>query len=97
ATGSYNRPFVTPEMQLIEGYGRVQGIVYRRGDARFEGRGSEEALAAALADPECAMVNRNAGSGTRILIDRLLAAPPGDRMSRRQPVGYAIQAKSHNA
>jgi len=35
------------------------------------------------------MINRNAGSGTRILIDRLLAG--------QQPPGYAFQAKSHNA
>jgi putative molybdopterin biosynthesis protein len=35
------------------------------------------------------MVGRNAGSGTRILIDRLLA---GDR-----PAGYWSQPKSHNA
>ena len=33
----------------------------------------------ALADPECVMVNRNRGSGTRVLIDRLLGggAPAG--------------------
>ncbi len=35
------------------------------------------------------MVNRNAGSGTRILIDRLLDGA--------QPAGYWVQAKSHNA
>ena len=35
------------------------------------------------------MVNRNAGSGTRILIDRLLDGA--------QPTGYAVQTKSHNA
>lgn len=35
------------------------------------------------------MVNRNTGSGTRILVDRLL----GDR----RPAGYAVQTKSHNA
>jgi putative molybdopterin biosynthesis protein len=35
------------------------------------------------------MVNRNAGSGTRILIDRLLEGA--------QPRGYAVQPRSHNA
>ena len=35
------------------------------------------------------MVNRNQGSGTRILIDRLLAGA--------RPTGYAIQPRSHNA
>ena len=35
------------------------------------------------------MINRNSGSGTRILIDKLL--------EENQPAGYAVQAKSHNA
>jgi putative molybdopterin biosynthesis protein len=48
-----------------------------------------DALANALADPDCVMINRNAGSGTRVLIDALL----GDA----RPLGYAIQSKSHNA
>ena len=37
-TGEYNRPFLTDDMLLVKGYGRRQGIVYRRGDSRFEGR-----------------------------------------------------------
>src|SRR6185503_7669872 len=28
-TGEYNRPFLTPELTLIPGYGRLQGIVFR--------------------------------------------------------------------
>jgi putative molybdopterin biosynthesis protein len=67
----------------------MQGVVYRRDDARFAGKGLEEALAAALADPDCAMVNRNSGSGTRIVIDTLLGV--------RRPPGYPVQVKSHNA
>lgn len=43
----------------------------------------------ALEDPECAMVNRNAGSGTRVLIDGLLG--------ETRPRGFAVQTKSHNA
>ena len=35
------------------------------------------------------MVNRNAGSGTRIIIDQLLG--------QARPAGYGIQTKSHNA
>lgn len=88
-TGQYNRPLLPPDVQLIRGYGRRQGIVFRSGDARFEERGVEDALAAALADPDCVMVNRNQGSGTRILIDRLLQGV--------QPEGYAVQARNHNA
>ncbi|HEX4768985.1 MAG TPA: molybdopterin biosynthesis protein [Lichenihabitans sp.] len=89
ATGEYNRAFVNETLELFPGYGRMQGIVFRRGDARFDGRTIEACTAAALADPACLMINRNAGSGTRILIDRLL--------NGLRPPGYAHQAKSHNA
>lgn len=88
-TGEYNSPFLTPALELVPGWRRLQGIVYRRGDARFAGRTLGEALAAALAAADCLMVNRNAGSGTRILTDRLLQ---GDK-----PAGYWSQPKSHNA
>jgi putative molybdopterin biosynthesis protein len=88
-TGEYNRPFLTPALALVPGYRRLQGIVYRKGDPRFVGRSVEAALAAALAAPDCLMVNRNAGSGTRILTDRLL--------NGAQPPGYWSQPKSHNA
>lgn len=88
-TGRYNTPFVTPALELLAGYRRLQGVIYRPGDLRFEGRSAREAIAAALADPECVMVNRNAGSGTRILVDRLLGGA--------KPPGYWVQARSHNA
>jgi putative molybdopterin biosynthesis protein len=89
ATGQYNRPFLTPDLELIPGYGRRQGVVFRRGDARFEGHEATAAIAAVKDDPDCVMVNRNKGSGTRILIDRAL----GDS----RPPGYAVQSRSHNA
>ncbi|HUC11214.1 MAG TPA: molybdopterin biosynthesis protein [Stellaceae bacterium] len=88
-TGEYNRPFLTSAVELIPGYRRLQGVVYRRGDPRFEGRSVKEAIAAISAAPDCLMVNRNAGSGTRILADRLLAGA--------KPPGYWSQPKSHNA
>ena len=91
ATGLYNRHLLAPGgLELVTGYRRLQGFVYRLGDPRFTGAASADvALAAALADPDCLMMNRNAGSGTRILIDQLLDG--------RQPPGYWAQAKSHNA
>ena len=89
ATGAYNRHLVRPGISLVPGWLRMQGFVFRPGDARFAGRPAQDALAAALADPSCLMVNRNAGAGTRILIDRLLAG--------QRPPGYANQPKSHNA
>ncbi len=72
ATGGYNQPFLGEGLSLIRGWRRLQGLVFRHGDARFEGRALDEAVAAALADPACLMVNRNSGAGTRTLIDRLL-------------------------
>jgi putative molybdopterin biosynthesis protein len=89
ATGEYNRTLLTDELELVQGYRRLQGIVFRKRDRRFEGRAAPEAIAAALADPDCIMVNRNAGSGTRILIDRALGGA--------KPPGYWSQPKSHNA
>src|SRR5215469_882881 len=88
-TGEYNRPFLTPALELIPGYRRLQGIVYRRGDPRFEGLSLEDAISGAIAMPDCLMINRNAGSGTRILTDRLLGGA--------MPAGYWSQPKSHNA
>jgi putative molybdopterin biosynthesis protein len=89
ATGRYNRHLLSDASTLIRGYRRMQGIVFRDRDVRFAGKSADSAMAAALADPDCAMVNRNAGSGTRVLIDRLLGT--------RRPPGHGVQTKSHNA
>ena len=90
-TGEYNRPFLSDAVELIPGYGRSQGIVFRRGDTRFEGRSLEEIVGVVTGSDQqtCVMVNRNQGSGTRILIDRLLAGA--------KPPGYAVQPTNHNA
>jgi len=90
ASGEYNTPYLTDALTLVPGYGRLQGIVFRPDDSRFRAfRSAEEAIRAAMADSDVLMVNRNAGSGTRILIDRLLGGA--------RPAGYAAQTKSHNA
>jgi putative molybdopterin biosynthesis protein len=89
ASGEYNTHLLRPGLGLIKGWQRMQGFVYRRGDVRFEGRTAEAAIKAALADPTCLMVNRNAGAGTRVLIDRLLAGA--------RPDGYSNQPRTHNA
>jgi putative molybdopterin biosynthesis protein len=88
-TGEYNRPLLPAGVALIPGWRRLQGIVFRPGDLRFEGRDAQAAVAAALVDPTCLMVNRNAGSGTRVLIDGLLKGA--------RPPGFLNQPKSHNA
>lgn len=86
---TYNTPYLAEGLELVPGWRRMQGIVFRKGDKRFEGLGAKEAVSAALADPTCIMVNRNQGAGTRILIDRLLGGA--------RPEGYWNQPRSHNA
>jgi putative molybdopterin biosynthesis protein len=85
----YNGPFLSDGLELVAGYGRLQGIVFRPGDPRFAGQDPRQAVAAALADTACVLVNRNRGSGTRVLIDRLLGGA--------RPPGYFAEARSHNA
>ena len=88
-TGIYNEHLLTPGLALVKGWQRMQGFLFRTGDKRFEGKAAEQAVKSALADNSCLMVNRNAGAGTRILIDRLLGG--------QKPKGYSNQPKSHNA
>ena len=65
--------------------------MYRPDDGRFAGREAKRIVREIGAGslPDCVMVNRNQGSGTRILIDRLLDGA--------QPPGYAVAPRSHNA
>lgn len=80
-TGQYNESFLSEGMRLVTGYRRMQGVVTRAGESR--------SLESLLADPTLRMVNRNRGSGTRIVIDRLLAG--------RTPPGYGYEPRSHYA
>jgi putative molybdopterin biosynthesis protein len=89
ASGEYNKHLVSPGISLVKGWQRMQGVLFRPGDQRFEGRRAEDAVKAAVADSSCLMVNRNAGAGTRVLIDKLVAGA--------RPPGYANQPRSHNA
>jgi putative molybdopterin biosynthesis protein len=84
ASGRYNLPFLPDGVRLQPGYGRMQGIVSRPGDARLDRPAAEVA-----ADPALRLVNRNRGSGTRVLIDGLLGT--------HRPPGHAAEVKSHNA
>jgi putative molybdopterin biosynthesis protein len=88
-SGTYNRHLLEPGLALVRGWERMQGFIYRVGDERFEGKNAMQALKTALADPDCLMINRNAGAGTRVLIDRLLVGA--------RPPGYANQPRAHNA
>jgi putative molybdopterin biosynthesis protein len=80
-TGRYNEPFLAEGLRLLPGYRRMQGLVTRPGE------GTD--VDVLVADPTRRMVNRNRGSGTRILIDRLL----GDA----RPPGFAYEPRSHYA
>jgi putative molybdopterin biosynthesis protein len=86
---TYNTPFLPPGVRLFPGYGRMQGLVHRPDDRRFAGCTAAEAIDRACADGSCRMVNRNRGSGTRVLLDGLLAG--------RRPPGFAVEVRSHNA
>jgi putative molybdopterin biosynthesis protein len=88
-SGQYNKHLAGPGLALVPGWRRMQGVVFRRGDERFESRSAQQALKTVLADPSVLMVNRNTGAGTRVLMDRLLDGV--------RPPGYANQPKSHNA
>jgi molybdopterin molybdotransferase/putative molybdopterin biosynthesis protein len=89
ATGIYNAHLLSPGLALVKGWQRMQGFVFRQDDARFAGRSAADAVRIALADANCLMVNRNAGAGTRVLIDQLLGGA--------RPPGYSNQPRSHNA
>ncbi len=80
-SGRYNAPFLDPSLRLVPGYARLQGVMTRSEDRRD----AEELIA----DPRARMVNRNRGSGTRVLIDELLG--------ERRPPGYAYEPRSHFA
>ncbi|HEY5657527.1 MAG TPA: substrate-binding domain-containing protein, partial [Myxococcota bacterium] len=80
-TDRYNAPFLDDTLHLVPGYTRVQGVVTRPDETRD--------LQALLEDESLRMVNRNRGSGTRVLIDQLLG--------ERRPPGYPYEPHSHCA
>ncbi|MCA8997582.1 MAG: molybdopterin biosynthesis protein [Planctomycetaceae bacterium] len=93
-TDQYNAPFLDESLHLIRGYQRMQSFVFRPDDERFaEITAAKAALQRALSTPDCVMVNRNPGSGTRLLTDQLFK----ELGNSGQPDGYANQVKSHNA
>ena len=67
----------------------MQGIVFRGGDKRFQNQSPESAIAIAVSQPDCRMVSRNRGSGTRVLIDQWLKG--------KKPPGYSVEVRSHHA
>ena len=85
-TGLYNEAFIPPGVRLVPGYDRRQGLAYRADDPTFSGVAGDVLLAEVRSDRH-RMVNRNPGSGTRILIDELLDG--------HKPPGYLHQVQTH--
>lgn len=91
-TGEYNTAFVSDDIRLVHGYGRRQGIAFRADDELFDVETLDEMMEV-LRSSQRRMINRNPGSGTRILIDGLLGTASA---ARSQPDGYLHQARTHH-
>ena len=91
ASNQYNSHLLTAELALIKGYRRSQGLLFRKDDSRFAlvKQNFQETIRQLMEDKNVRMINRNLGSGTRILLDRLLAG--------QRPSGFFQEAKSHNS
>ncbi|MFV1960126.1 MAG: substrate-binding domain-containing protein, partial [Planctomycetota bacterium] len=96
-SGVYNTPFVEEGMRLLPGYGRRQGLVFRPEIEPRLGETADPAMALrrAAADPALRIANRNPGSGTRALVEDLLAGTLA-RLDARPP-GWATTYRSHCA
>lgn len=88
ASQTYNDTFLNQTTQKISGYERIQGIVFRKTDSRFQGKTLSQ-VKTLIEGPDCMMVNRNRGSGTRILMDQFLGP--------LRPQGHLSEVHSHTA
>ncbi len=100
-TGEYNLPSlaqygVTETVALIRGYNREQGFIVPKGNPKRV-KSFEDLLR-----DDISFINRNLGSGTRLLIDlnlREIAEARGLSFSQlaNRIRGYRVEAKSHSA
>jgi len=101
-TMEYNVPFmrkfsIEDKAILIRGYKRIQGLIVARGNPK-----GIKGIRDILERRDIVMMNRNKGSGTRILLDYLLKVE-AERMgidiseAIKGIRGYWNEAKSHNA
>jgi len=101
ATGEYNIPFyhrfgLKDKAILVSGYAREQGFLLPRGNPKGIQSFDD------LVRQKLSLINRNRGSGTRILMDFYLskiAASKGIKLEEltREIQGYSSEAKSHSA
>jgi putative molybdopterin biosynthesis protein len=100
-SGDYNTPFIKrlkleEKVVLVRGYAREQGLITAKGNPKRIQNYED------LLRPEVIFINRNAGSGTRIIIDMGLTALarekaiPFETLTQRIE-GYDLEAKSHSA
>ena len=80
ATGRYNEPFLAPGLTLVPGYRRLRASSSAKAIPASKASTAPQALTAAASLPDCLMINRNPGSGTRILTDRLLGRREAPRL-----------------
>ncbi|UCH01620.1 MAG: molybdopterin biosynthesis protein [Candidatus Bathyarchaeota archaeon] len=100
-TLEYNRPFIhrygiAEKAILVRGYVREQGLIVAQNNPK-QIQGVED-----LWEKDVYLINRNRGSGTRILLDTYLHQITQKKEdSRTQPYsrikGYGAEAKSHTA
>lgn len=95
-TLEYNKPFIElyglqKTAALVRGYSRMQGFIVKKGNPKritsFEDLLREDVV----------FINRNKGSGTRVLIDHNLSnlIPLSEAVTKIR--GYAREAKTHSA
>ena len=100
-TGEYNLPFISrfgleKSAVLVRGYDREQGLIVKRGNPKNVRRVED------LLQDGVIFINRNKGSGTRLLIDRHLSKLASSRGTdletlSRKIQGYGYEAKTHSA
>jgi putative molybdopterin biosynthesis protein len=101
STGEYNFPFlkklgVADKAYLVRGYDREQGFLIAKGNPKgIEGIQD-------MFRSDVSFINRNPGSGTRVLLDLELTKLAEEKGTDLKAVvekisGYEIEAKSHSA
>ncbi|HID43724.1 MAG TPA: molybdopterin biosynthesis protein [Archaeoglobaceae archaeon] len=99
-TGEYNVSFIEKfklkNVMLVKGYVREQGLILAKGNPKGI-RGIEDFLR-----DDITIINRNPGSGTRVLLDMYLKEIAEKNSIEFDDIiaridGYSIEAKSHTA
>lgn len=87
-----DRYWLSDRVRVIGGYYRELVFAYRP-DRRF---GSVTEVLDLLLRGKVKLVNRNRGSGTRVLLDHLLRGAAGSAADLRKVRGYGIEVRTHD-